>query len=151
MKKAFTMIELIFVIIILGVLATMAVPKLLGVKAEAEEINIKSFVGTLNRTIGPSKWSKSLMDGNDGKLDTDAADYDITNADTELPKGLTDIDVDKCDVFDAPTPTQAVATLTGTKYKILCRDATDKKAPRFWYTKSAIADIASFDTDKLKL
>ena len=91
------------------------------------------------------------MDGNDGKLVTVLADYDISNSDTELPKGLTDIDVDKCDDFDALKPTQAVATLSGTNYKILCRDATDIKAPRFWYTKSTIAEIASFDEGTLKL
>lgn len=40
MKKAFTMIELLFVIVILGVLASLAVPKLLATKTDAEVTKI---------------------------------------------------------------------------------------------------------------
>jgi general secretion pathway protein G len=36
MKKAFTMIELIFVIVILGILATVAIPKLAATRTDAE-------------------------------------------------------------------------------------------------------------------
>ncbi|WP_457563871.1 type II secretion system protein [Caminibacter pacificus] len=50
MRKAFTMIELIFVIVILGILAAVALPKFLGVAQQAHEANLKSFVGTLNRS-----------------------------------------------------------------------------------------------------
>jgi prepilin-type N-terminal cleavage/methylation domain-containing protein len=44
MKKAFTMIELIFVIVILGILAAVALPKFIGVANQAHEGNLKSFV-----------------------------------------------------------------------------------------------------------
>ena len=36
MKKAFTLIELVFVIVILGVLATVAIPKLIVTRDDAE-------------------------------------------------------------------------------------------------------------------
>ena len=36
MKKAFTMIELIFVIVILGILASVAIPRLAGTRTDAE-------------------------------------------------------------------------------------------------------------------
>ena len=40
MKKAFTLIELIFVIVIIGVLAAVAVPKFLNLKQNAEANNV---------------------------------------------------------------------------------------------------------------
>jgi prepilin-type N-terminal cleavage/methylation domain-containing protein len=55
-QKAFSLIELIFVIIITGILAAVAIPKLAGMSASAHLSNIKSFTGTLNRSVGPSLW-----------------------------------------------------------------------------------------------
>jgi len=69
MKRAgFTMIELIFVIVILGILSAVALPKFIGVSEQAKAGKCKAFVGTLNRTVGPALWSQSIMDGNDGSL-----------------------------------------------------------------------------------
>ena len=52
MKKGFTMIELIFVIVILGILASVAVPRLAGTKADAEEsaavANLRTLISDLN-------------------------------------------------------------------------------------------------------
>ena len=52
MKKGFTMIELIFVIVILAILASVAVPRLAGTKADAEEsaavANLRTLVSDLN-------------------------------------------------------------------------------------------------------
>ena len=52
MKKGFTMIELIFVIVMLGILASVAVPRLAGTKADAEEsaavANLRTLVSDLN-------------------------------------------------------------------------------------------------------
>lgn len=70
MKRAgFTMIELIFVIVVLGILAAVALPKFVGVTEQADTGNCKSVIGTLNRTVGPVLWSKSLNDGDGGAMD----------------------------------------------------------------------------------
>ena len=55
-QKAFSLIELIFVILITGILAAVAIPKLAGMSASAHLSNLKSFTGTLNRSVGPSLW-----------------------------------------------------------------------------------------------
>ena len=61
MKRAgFTMIELIFVIVILGILSAVALPKFIGVSQQAHDQKVEAFVGTLNRTVGPSMWMNDL-------------------------------------------------------------------------------------------
>ncbi len=58
MKRAgFTMIELIFVIVILGILSAVALPKFIGVSNQAKAGKCKAFIGTLNRTVLPTIWS----------------------------------------------------------------------------------------------
>jgi len=69
MKRAgFTMIELIFVIVILGILAAVALPKFAGVSDQANAAKCEAFVGTLNRTVGASMWSESIAEGIGGKV-----------------------------------------------------------------------------------
>ncbi|AII13953.1 putative type II secretion system protein [Campylobacter iguaniorum] len=51
-KKAFTMIELVFVIVILGILASIAVPKLVATKTDADiakmVVQMKNFTTTVS-------------------------------------------------------------------------------------------------------
>jgi len=60
-KNAFTMIELIFVIVILGILAAVSLPKFIGVTENTNETICKAFVGTLNRTVSHAIWSDSIL------------------------------------------------------------------------------------------
>ena len=62
MKRAgFTMIELIFVIVILGILSAVALPKFLGVAEQAKAGKCKAYVGTLNRTVLPALWANMTL------------------------------------------------------------------------------------------
>ena len=70
MKNAFTMIELIFVIVILGILSAVALPKFIGVAENTNETICKAFIGTLNRTVSHSIWANSIL--------IDPNDYNIT-------------------------------------------------------------------------
>ena len=70
MKKGFTMIELIFVIVILGILASVAVPRLAGTKADAEisaaVANLRTLISDANTYLvakgefpgSTAKWSE---------------------------------------------------------------------------------------------
>lgn len=51
MKKAFSLIELIFVIVILGIIATLAVPKFLGTKNSALASTLQRDTSTIINSI----------------------------------------------------------------------------------------------------
>jgi len=57
MKKAFTLIEVVFVILITGVLAAAAIPRFSQVTEDARVANMQHFVDVLNRSVGPNIWS----------------------------------------------------------------------------------------------
>lgn len=63
MKKAFTMIELVFVIVILGVLAGVAVPKLMGTRKDAEAVVLKSTVQNIRKSIEAYAGDQLIING----------------------------------------------------------------------------------------
>jgi len=145
---------LIFVIVILGILSAVALPKLIGVKDQASEGIVKGFTGTLNRTVAPAKWSASLMDGNDGSIASN--EYKITETDTDFPADFSDttIDTTKCAASTATSASAVPGTVAAEtddgKYRIVCRDGNASTAPRFWYTEASSGTV-DFNTSKLKL
>ncbi len=64
--KAFSLIELVFVIMITGILAVVALPKLVSLGVEAKKTKVLAFVGTLNRTVGATMYTSTL--GNAGSV-----------------------------------------------------------------------------------
>ena len=62
-KKAFTMIELVFVIVILGILAGVALPKLTVSRDDATMAKMRADVASIRSGIALQK-SKYMMEGN---------------------------------------------------------------------------------------
>jgi len=140
MKKAFTMIELIFVIVILGILAAVALPKFIGTAQQAHEGNLKAFVGTLNRTVGASLWSQSMTNNNGGSIKDFNATYNGENFAklSDIPKEIkaSSIDFSKCNSnsFDyniSKAFAKVDTTITGAEYYIFCRDGNATTPPAF--------------------
>ena len=63
MKKGFTMIELIFVIVILGILASVAIPRLAATRDDANIAKALSEVSTLVADIGSYYTSQGNFNG----------------------------------------------------------------------------------------
>lgn len=78
MKKAFSMIELIFILVILGVLAGVAIPRLFGTRDDAEFVKAKAVVSSVRTGISLEKNAK-LMSGKR------AYPNDLENGNTKSP------------------------------------------------------------------
>ena len=127
MRKGFTMIELIFVIVIIGILAAVAIPKLAGTQKEARASVIEGFLGTMNRTVLPSMYAKAIRNDNGVVKNYPLLDY------IELPKDLEDINITKC-ADSTASKFKSVGT-TSLDFDIYCRDGNLTNPPLFSFSE----------------
>jgi len=116
MKRAgFTMIELIFVIVILGILAAVAIPKLAATRGDAEASKIVSDLATCVGDGG----SAYLKDGNFSSITNSSDGTTWTDDSLTAPKSVACQDAIKC--FDinssAANGTMQVAANSDTTQK----------------------------------
>ena len=78
-RSAFSMIELVFVIVILGIMAAVAVPKFSGIQDDALISNEKTSIGIARQGIA-ALYGKRLVRGKDFSItvnNEDGADYTV--------------------------------------------------------------------------
>lgn len=114
MKKGFTMIELIFVIVILGILAAVAIPKLAATRDDAKAATVKTDVGTFLQAI--PAWYQGQKDAtisNATSIDTNV--WTKTSGDQEYLYKENSSDTDRIyiRIVDANSSTNALAVAAG--------------------------------------
>ena len=129
MKNGFTVIEMIFVIVLLGVLAAVAAPKYLAMKESSHEAILISFVRTLNRTTGEDLWARSISEGKNGSIKS----YRSIKKYIEIPKEInaTDINMENCGDGIYRPIAYSNGELLNNRYVISCKDGTETTAPYF--------------------
>lgn len=127
-RSAFSLIELIFVMIILGILSAVVVAKMGNMAEQSRVTKLQSFVGTLNRSVGPAIWIDSLQNERGGSVAFADYDADINNYINLLP-GYT----------SGPSLINCSSDGNGTflsydyedNYKVHCKDGIQTTSPKF--------------------
>ena len=145
-RSGFTMIELIFVIVIIGILSAVALPKFLGVATSAHLAKVKSYVGSFNMTTAPALWSQSLTANNNGSIkalnDANITAQLPTPSEITLPSKAAGNCEASSTVIPAvgqtlkPTKNFATAKIGSKTYNIGCVNGSATSAPQLWLTDS---------------
>ncbi|KAB0612880.1 type II secretion system protein [Campylobacter hyointestinalis] len=134
MKKAFTLIELVFVIVILGVLASLAVPKIVGSSSDAEIVKAKTQIATIR--------TKIQLYANEKKL---SGSQEYPNLEEEGKEGLFSAILDN--PIKAKTDQKYGWSKNGDKYTF----STPNKSVTFTYDKENGKFECNIDDDLCRL
>jgi len=127
-RSAFSMIELIFVIIILGILSSVVIVKMGDMTERSRLTKLKSFVGTLNRSVAPAIWFDSIQSNRNGSIAFTDYDTNLENYIELLPNYTSNPLLVNCN----STGDGIFLSYTyGVIYEIHCTDGNTTTSPEF--------------------
>lgn len=87
-QKGFTLIELVMVIVILGILAAVAIPRYVNMQTEARTASVNGIAGGLRSAVAVAR-AKYIVVGNTAAVTVDMDGTAVTcNAATGIPTGV---------------------------------------------------------------
>ena len=89
-NKGFTLIELIMVIVILGILAAVAVPKFFDITTQAKTKSKQAVIGNMKAGLNLYAANEIVTNGERAFPDGDA--FDLADVMDEIPEGWTVVD-----------------------------------------------------------
>ena len=106
-KKAFTMIELIFVIVVIGILSAIAIPKLAATRDDATITKAIATVGAVRSAVATER-QKRILKGDFTHpietLHTSGNAFDVFNADKDsIQNRVLEYSMPDCDSLDKTT------------------------------------------------
>ena len=126
MKKAFTIIELIFVIVALGILAMVALPRLASSKEDAEIARVKAEIAAIRSAIQTHRGANLLKQNGRGYPDdlTARRIEEITNG-TKLSQKYWSVSRDGSELNVTIGSRTATVTYDRTTGRLTCQNTND--------------------------
>ena len=126
MKKAFTMVELIFVIVALGILAMVALPRLASSKEDAEIARVKAEIAAIRSAIQTHRGANLLKQNSRGYPDdlTARRIEEITNG-TKLSQKYWSVSRDGSELNVTIGSRTATFTYDRTTGRLTCQNTND--------------------------
>ena len=124
MKKAFTMVELIFVIVALGILAMVALPRLASSKEDAEIARVKAEIAAIRSAIQTHRGANLLKQNSRGYPDdlTARRIEEITNG-TKLSQKYWSVSEDGKELSVAIADRPATFNYDNKTGKLTCKES----------------------------
>ena len=139
MRNGFTMIEVVFVVLITGVLASTALPRFVGLSEDAHTAKIQHFVGMLNNSIGAQLWAEVQRNEPNigGSVKNSTHTNQIDSGRVSIPYEVNhgaDITLANCAPSGTPVSVSLtpIATSNDDRYKIGCIDSSLGISPHFF-------------------
>lgn len=127
-RYAFSLIELIFVIIILGILASVVAVKMSGMSETAKEVQLKAMTGTLNRSVVGMLWYQSITENHRGSVRFASYDKIFKNSMTLVEGYESEPTLLSCNSDGNGTYLTYIYIKT---YEIHCKDGSTTTSPEF--------------------